>query len=110
MPRELVRRMAGSARVPVRPKAARVGPTARIVSAIRAKHPDVPIIGFPKGAGEKLPAYVRETKVDAVALDEGGAAAGAKEQEKAEVHGVKSQTSKAGEGRNLRRKKRQVRR
>jgi uroporphyrinogen decarboxylase len=30
----------------------------------------VPIIGFPKGSGEKLPAYARETKVDALALDE----------------------------------------
>ena len=30
----------------------------------------MPVIGFPKGAGEKLPAYVAETGVDAVALDE----------------------------------------
>ena len=28
------------------------------------------MIGFPKGAGAKLPSYVRETAVDAVALDE----------------------------------------
>ena len=28
------------------------------------------MIGFPKGAGEKLPAYARETGVDAVGLDE----------------------------------------
>ena len=28
------------------------------------------MIGFPKGAGEKLVAYARETGVDAVALDE----------------------------------------
>jgi uroporphyrinogen decarboxylase len=47
-----------------------VAPTARIVSAIREKHPDVPIIGFPKGAGAKLPAYARETGVDAVGVDE----------------------------------------
>lgn len=47
-----------------------VAPTARIVAAIRAKHPDVPIIGFPKGAGAKLPAYARETGVDAVGVDE----------------------------------------
>ena len=47
-----------------------VAPTARIVAAIREKHPDVPIIGFPKGAGAKLPAYARETGVDAVGVDE----------------------------------------
>ncbi|TIX49143.1 uroporphyrinogen decarboxylase [Alteraurantiacibacter aquimixticola] len=47
-----------------------VEPTVRIVDAIRAKHPDVPIIGFPKGAGGKLPAYARETGVDAVGVDE----------------------------------------
>jgi uroporphyrinogen decarboxylase len=28
------------------------------------------VIGFPKGAGAKLPAYARETGVDAVGLDE----------------------------------------
>jgi uroporphyrinogen decarboxylase len=47
-----------------------VEPTAQIVSAIRARHPDVPIIGFPKGAGAKLPAYAWETGVDAVGVDE----------------------------------------
>jgi uroporphyrinogen decarboxylase len=30
----------------------------------------VPIIGFPKGAGGKLPAYARDTGVDAIGLDE----------------------------------------
>ncbi|WP_296675295.1 uroporphyrinogen decarboxylase [Novosphingobium sp.] len=47
-----------------------VAPNAAIVSALRQRFPDVPIIGFPKGAGEKLDAYVRETKVDAVGIDE----------------------------------------
>jgi uroporphyrinogen decarboxylase len=47
-----------------------IAPTVRIVSALRARHPDLPIIGFPKGAGGKLPAYARETGVDAVGLDE----------------------------------------
>ena len=47
-----------------------IAPNAAIVSAIRARFPQVPIIGFPKGAGEKLPAYARETKVDALGLDE----------------------------------------
>lgn len=47
-----------------------IAPNARIVSAINAKHPDVPVIGFPKGAGEKLPAYAYETGVNAVGVDE----------------------------------------
>lgn len=47
-----------------------VEPNARIVAAMKARHPDVPLIGFPKGAGGKLPFYARETGVDAVGLDE----------------------------------------
>jgi len=47
-----------------------VEPTRTIVDAIRSRHPDVPIIGFPKGAGAKLPAYAHETGVDAVGVDE----------------------------------------
>jgi uroporphyrinogen decarboxylase len=33
-----------------------IAPNARIVAALADRHPDVPVIGFPKGAGEKLPA------------------------------------------------------
>lgn len=47
-----------------------IAPNAAIVSALKARHPDTPIIGFPKGAGGKLPAYARETGVDALGLDE----------------------------------------
>ncbi|MBA3510437.1 uroporphyrinogen decarboxylase [Sphingomonas sp.] len=47
-----------------------IAPTAAIVDAVRARRPGVPIIGFPKGAGGKLGAYARETRVDAVGLDE----------------------------------------
>ena len=47
-----------------------IAPNAAIVSALRARCPGAVVIGFPKGAGEKLPAYVRETGVNAVALDE----------------------------------------
>jgi uroporphyrinogen decarboxylase len=47
-----------------------IGPTARIVAAIRETHRDTPVIGFPKGAGGKLGAYARETGVTAVGLDE----------------------------------------
>jgi uroporphyrinogen decarboxylase len=47
-----------------------IGPTARIVAALHDLHPGVPVIGFPKGAGGKLPAYARETGADAIGLDE----------------------------------------
>jgi uroporphyrinogen decarboxylase len=47
-----------------------IGPTARIVTALRERHPKVPVIGFPKGAGGKLKAYARETGVTALGLDE----------------------------------------
>lgn len=47
-----------------------IAPNARIVTGLKQRHPDVPIIGFPKGAGAKLVAYARETGVDALGLDE----------------------------------------
>jgi uroporphyrinogen decarboxylase len=47
-----------------------IAPTARLVAGVRAKYPDVPVIGFPKGAGGKLRAYADETRVDAIGLDE----------------------------------------
>lgn len=47
-----------------------VAPTARIVAGLKARHPEVPVIGFPKGAGGKLAAYALETGVDAIGLDE----------------------------------------
>ncbi len=47
-----------------------IAPNAAIVKALHARAPQVPVIGFPKGAGEKLRAYAAETGVDAVGLDE----------------------------------------
>jgi uroporphyrinogen decarboxylase len=47
-----------------------IAPNAAIVTAIHERHPGVPVIGFPKGAGEKLPAYARGTGADAVGVDE----------------------------------------
>jgi uroporphyrinogen decarboxylase len=46
-----------------------VEPTKRIVAGVRAKVPDAKIIGFPRGAGALLPAYVNATCVDAVSID-----------------------------------------
>jgi uroporphyrinogen decarboxylase len=47
-----------------------IGPTARLVARLKQSHPEVPVIGFPKGAGGKLAAYARETRVAAIGLDE----------------------------------------
>ena len=47
-----------------------IGPTARLVARLKQRHPGIPVIGFPKGAGGKLGAYARETKVSAIGLDE----------------------------------------
>ena len=47
-----------------------IAPTARIVAELKTRHPETPIIGFPKGAGGKIGAYARETGVDAIGLDE----------------------------------------
>src|SRR6478735_3324252 len=47
-----------------------IAPNAAITAEIHRRHPGVPVIGFPKGAGEKLAAYAREAGVDAVGLDE----------------------------------------
>ncbi|MEO0500041.1 MAG: uroporphyrinogen decarboxylase [Pseudomonadota bacterium] len=47
-----------------------IRPTAAIVQRVKARYPDVPVIGFPKGAGGKLADYARETGIDAIGLDE----------------------------------------
>ena len=47
-----------------------IAPTARLVDRLAGAFPGVPIIGFPKGAGGKIGAYARETKVNAIGLDE----------------------------------------
>ncbi|HEX3948374.1 MAG TPA: uroporphyrinogen decarboxylase, partial [Steroidobacteraceae bacterium] len=46
-----------------------VAPTAKIVAAVRQRVPGARIIGFPRGAGTKLDAYVDAIPVDAVGLD-----------------------------------------
>jgi uroporphyrinogen decarboxylase len=48
-----------------------IEPTKRIVEGLRAEHPELPVIGFPKGVGGNIIDYVRETGVTAVSLDTG---------------------------------------
>jgi uroporphyrinogen decarboxylase len=46
-----------------------IRPAKRIVDAVRAAHPGVPVIGFPRGAGGNCAAYVAATGVECCALD-----------------------------------------
>ena len=46
-----------------------IEPTRRIVEGVRKAAPDARIIGFPRGAGAQLEAYVASTGVDAVSID-----------------------------------------
>ena len=46
-----------------------IAPARRIAAALRAAHPGVPVIGFPRGAGAGTLAYAAEAGVQAIALD-----------------------------------------
>ncbi len=46
-----------------------IGPTKKIIDLVRDSHPDIPIIGFPKGAGYNYMSYAEETGVSALGLD-----------------------------------------
>lgn len=46
-----------------------VDPVAKIVAAVRRAIPHAPIIGFPRGAGTRIEAYLDAIPVDAVGLD-----------------------------------------
>ncbi|MGH6900358.1 MAG: uroporphyrinogen decarboxylase [Geminicoccaceae bacterium] len=44
-------------------------PAAQIVTRLKARHPEVPIIAFPRGAGVRYQSFVRAVPVDGVSLD-----------------------------------------
>ena len=46
-----------------------IEPSARIAAAIRARHPGVPVIGFPRQAGSMVAEYARTTGVQGVGID-----------------------------------------
>ena len=48
-----------------------VKPAQRITAALKAKHPDTPVIAFPRGAGEKYAGLHAEIGADCIALDDG---------------------------------------
>ena len=47
-----------------------IAPNAAIVKALKDRHPDTPIIGFPKGSGAKLLDYAKGVGADAIGIDE----------------------------------------
>ena len=48
-----------------------VKPAARITAALKALHPDTPVIAFPRGAGEKYVGLHAAIGADCIALDDG---------------------------------------
>lgn len=44
-------------------------PTARIIAALKARHPETPIIAFPRQAGDRYIGFAKATGADCVALD-----------------------------------------
>ena len=47
-----------------------IPPAKKISAALRAAHPEIPLIGFAKGAGLMLPDYAKETGVNAIGGDQ----------------------------------------
>jgi len=52
-----------------------VKPAARITAALKARHPDTPVIAFPRGAGERYAGLHAAIGADCIALDDGVSAA-----------------------------------
>ncbi len=46
-----------------------IAPIAEIVKRVRARYPAVPIIGFPRGAGQRYAEFAQRTGVNAVSID-----------------------------------------
>ncbi len=46
-----------------------VDPAKRIIAALKARHPGVPVIAFPREAGQGYVGFARETGADCVAID-----------------------------------------
>ncbi|MCQ0969947.1 uroporphyrinogen decarboxylase [Paracoccus sp. TK19116] len=48
-----------------------LAPAARIIAALKDRHPDIPVIAFPRQAGERYVGFAKATGADCVALDNG---------------------------------------
>ena len=47
-----------------------ISPTCKIVSSLKEKYADVPIIGFPRGSGYNYKKYIELTGIDGVGVDQ----------------------------------------
>lgn len=56
-----------------------VAPARKIIAALKRRHPGLPVIAFPRGAGERYIGFARATGADCVAIDTSVAAAWAAE-------------------------------
>jgi len=79
-----------------------IEPTRRIVEALNATHPHIPVIGFPRGAGGHYEAYLQQTKVTALGLDQSVPLAQAQDlQKQAPVQGLLNPETLLAGGDNL---------
>jgi uroporphyrinogen decarboxylase len=46
-----------------------VAPTKAMAARLKERHPNVPVVGFPRGAGARASAYVAKTGVDGISCD-----------------------------------------
>ena len=46
-----------------------LAPARRIIAALKERHPDVPVIAFPREAGDRYRGFIAETGADAMAVD-----------------------------------------
>lgn len=47
-----------------------IDPTKKIIEAIKAKYPQIPIIGFPRGSGFLYENYMKKTEIDGIGVDQ----------------------------------------
>lgn len=59
-----------------------IEPTKRVITRVRQTYPDIPIIGFPRGAGACYGIYAAELAIQALSLDQGVAITQAQEYQK----------------------------
>lgn len=46
-----------------------IKPTKDIIARVKSTHPDIPVIGFPRNAGDKAIPYAKQTNIHALGLD-----------------------------------------
>ena len=46
-----------------------LAPARRIIAALKSRHPDIPVIAFPREAGDRYVGFAKATGADCIALD-----------------------------------------